>query len=274
MDLLISIQNPDDTMNIKNISKFGRSFSLLRIPYSFKLLIQELSVMNIQMRIITENNVDQLNNMCYSTNINKLLNTSDGLDQTIKEYINTVKNKLNSSTVYNKQDIVPYETPQLPSELDKESKTSTEGYIPKSPDYPPILSQYPPESPPYPPESPQYPPESPDYAPYSPAYVPESPLDNKVIKSQDDTSSVYNPSFSDSNSGQNINQKENETQKSILEVEEPKEDKEQDNDSSESNNDYTKENSQNEDKKVIINLDKNENIEETNNSNNSKKITL
>ena len=58
--------NPDGSMNISNLSRFGRSFSLLRIPYSFKLLIQELQVMNINMIIITDENVDQLLNMSYS----------------------------------------------------------------------------------------------------------------------------------------------------------------------------------------------------------------
>jgi hypothetical protein len=66
--------NPDGTMNVQNISKFGRSFSLVRIPYSFKLLIQELQTMNIQMRIITDENVDQMLSLSYSNNIAKLLN--------------------------------------------------------------------------------------------------------------------------------------------------------------------------------------------------------
>lgn len=258
--------NPDDTMNIKNISKFGRSFSLLRIPYSFKLLIQELSVMNIQMRIITENNVDQLTNMCYSTNINKLLNSSASLDETVKDYINTVKKKLSDSNVYNRQDIVPFETPELPAGMESESK--------ELPQQPLQSLQYPPESPPYPPESPQYPLESPDYAPYSPAYVPASPIDIQDIKSVDNASPAYRP-FASSDSEQNI--EENKTIKSILEVEEPKEDKNDTNNDNESESisENKEENSQNgEKKKVIINLDKNENIGESENSSTSKKITL
>ena len=59
-------------MNVENISRFGRSFSILRIPYSLKLLIQELQVMNVQMRIITDKNVDQLVSMSYSDNIIEL----------------------------------------------------------------------------------------------------------------------------------------------------------------------------------------------------------
>ena len=66
--------NPEGVMSIKSITRFGRSFSILRIPYSFKLLIQELQVMNVQMRIITDDNIDQLSNMNYSNNIEQLLN--------------------------------------------------------------------------------------------------------------------------------------------------------------------------------------------------------
>jgi hypothetical protein len=69
--------NPDGSQNVKNISKFGRSFSILRVPYALKLLIQELEVLNIQMRVITDDNVDQLLNMSYSNNIAKLLKVEE-----------------------------------------------------------------------------------------------------------------------------------------------------------------------------------------------------
>jgi hypothetical protein len=62
----------DHTLNIENVTKYGRNFSILRIPYAFKLLIQELQTMNIQMRLITEDNIDQVTNMGYSNNIIKL----------------------------------------------------------------------------------------------------------------------------------------------------------------------------------------------------------
>jgi DNA-directed RNA polymerase II subunit RPB2 len=64
----------DGKMNIQQISRFGRSFSVVRVPYALKLLIQELQTMNIQMRIITEDNIDQLLNLSYSNNVNLLLN--------------------------------------------------------------------------------------------------------------------------------------------------------------------------------------------------------
>ena len=47
-------------------------FGVVRVPYSLKLLYQELQSMNVQMRIITEDNVDQLTTVGYSDNIVKL----------------------------------------------------------------------------------------------------------------------------------------------------------------------------------------------------------
>ena len=84
--------NPDGTQNIKNLSRFGRSFSILRVPYSFKLLIQELQVMNVQMRIITDENVDQLLSMSYSNNAEKLLNLSYHNKKNKLNYENTIPN--------------------------------------------------------------------------------------------------------------------------------------------------------------------------------------
>ena len=52
-----------DDLNIINVSKFGRDFSIVRVPYAFKLLMQELQGMNVQMRIITEDNIDQLHSL-------------------------------------------------------------------------------------------------------------------------------------------------------------------------------------------------------------------
>ena len=91
--------NPDGSQNVKNVSKFGRSFSILRVPYALKLLIQELEVLNIQMRIITNENVDQLLNMSYSNNITKLLKVEEPkgtIDYTkiiTKEHYNQIYDK-------------------------------------------------------------------------------------------------------------------------------------------------------------------------------------
>jgi DNA-directed RNA polymerase beta subunit len=38
--------SPDGTQNIKNLSRFGRSFSIIKVPYAFNLLMQELNISN------------------------------------------------------------------------------------------------------------------------------------------------------------------------------------------------------------------------------------
>jgi len=62
----------DNNMNIVNVTRYGKNFSIIRIPYAFKLLLQELKTMNIQMRIITDDNVNQLINMNNDNNDIKL----------------------------------------------------------------------------------------------------------------------------------------------------------------------------------------------------------
>jgi DNA-directed RNA polymerase II subunit RPB2 len=111
--------NPDGTQSIMNISRFGRSFSILRVPYAFKLLIQELQVMNVQMRIITEENVEQLLSMSYSNNINKLLKSDRPLEEVIKTTILDTQRKLDVKV---KNQLYLDETPELP---DAVSKTPT-----------------------------------------------------------------------------------------------------------------------------------------------------
>jgi DNA-directed RNA polymerase II subunit RPB2 len=64
--------------SVIHMTKFGRSFSIVRIPYCLKLLMQELIVMNVQMRIITEDNIDQLPSMSYSKNVYKVLKDGKG----------------------------------------------------------------------------------------------------------------------------------------------------------------------------------------------------
>ena len=166
--------NPDGSINIKNVSRFGRSFSLLRIPYSFKLLIQELQVMNIQMRIITDANIDQLMSMSYSNNITKLLHqegeTKEELETIIKDYSKNIINEINKQSVLETKQI--QEKPIIPSPVEIES---TPPYAPNSPPYAPDSPPYAPDSPPYAPNSPPYAPNSPPYAPDSPPYAPNSP---------------------------------------------------------------------------------------------------
>jgi hypothetical protein len=57
-----------DNPKLVNITRFGRSFSVVQIPYSLKLLMQELQTMNCVMRVITEDNIDQIESMSFSDN--------------------------------------------------------------------------------------------------------------------------------------------------------------------------------------------------------------
>jgi hypothetical protein len=107
-------KNPDGSMNIQNISRFGRSFSILRVPYAFKLLVQELQIMNVQMRIITDDNVDQLLSMSYSDNINKLLHNDIELHKNIAKV-----NSLNRAIITGEQQVaeMPVEKPLIPDQM-------------------------------------------------------------------------------------------------------------------------------------------------------------
>jgi DNA-directed RNA polymerase II subunit RPB2 len=89
--------NPDASLSLKSVTQHGRSFSLIRVPYSFKLLMQELQAMNIQMRIITDDNVSHMDSMAGSTNITKLLqmdNDLSKLDEVHTTFIKKMKDQI------------------------------------------------------------------------------------------------------------------------------------------------------------------------------------
>ena len=137
------------------ISKFGRDFSIVAIPYSFKLFMQELFAMNIRMSLITEDNISQIENMGFSTTIDP------------KAIIEETRKKIeNMQKVSN--------TPDFPPPIK---------YVPKTPEYtPPTSPDLPTNN--FTPESPDFPPppnalndltpESPDFPPPN-ALTPESP---------------------------------------------------------------------------------------------------
>jgi len=273
--------NPDGTMNVQNISKFGRSFSVVRIPYSFKLLIQELQTMNIQMRIITDENIDQMLSLSYSNNISKLLQISsntdsntivEGDDETLnfdlKKSITQVKNDIknaltreNKSSQMGEVDIEETDT----EETDTEEKDLTNIPI----DIKPLDVPYAPTSPAYesnPNSQENQPDTSSPFVPDIEAELANTPL---LIKKPTQDGQLQNrgndpltPSFSPSPS-------EDQEKKSILEVEEEKKEEEGKKEGEENSNN----NNSNETKKIVMNLTNEEN-NNNNNSNETKKINL
>ena len=158
----------EGNMSVENVSRFGRDFSIVCVPYSLKLLIQELQCANVVMRIITEDNIEQIENMMFSKNINVLLNSKEDVD--IKKYIDTVQRKGRMTGIKKVIEEMPEEFYRPAPEVEPESL-----YIPESPAYAPGSPAYAPGSPAYAPGSPAYAPGSPAYAPGSPAYAPGSP---------------------------------------------------------------------------------------------------
>jgi DNA-directed RNA polymerase II subunit RPB2 len=164
----------DGKQKIQNISRFGRSFSIVRIPYALKLLMQELQVMNVQMRIITEDNIDQLMSMSYSDNVNKLLKNTGDLKHVLTDYKFKVQRQISNQS---KSLYIHKEPPEYPENKGKQDVVSppypdvSPAYSPGSSDYDP---GYNPTSPPYNPESPIYHVETPPQQLYSPR-SPEGP---------------------------------------------------------------------------------------------------
>jgi hypothetical protein len=154
----------NQTMRVENITKFGRDFSIICVPYTLKLLIQELQTINIQMRLITEDNIEQLENMSYSKNIDKLLHT-DGFDA--KTYINNMNQQLNKSATNVLQ---TSDTPDSPFYI---INNKSPLYPLGSPSDSPIVFPETPEG--SPPESSAFIPTSPFYSPNSPLFSPTSP---------------------------------------------------------------------------------------------------
>jgi hypothetical protein len=251
----------DGKMNIRSISRFGRSFSIVRIPYALKLLIQELQVMNIQMRIITEDNVDQLLSMSYSDNINKLLQTNTSLEEISKNYRTMVIDKKNKNVT--KQAFIPYEQPEYPEIGIEEKKEklpspqfefnmpapnaemtpepSTESSTPFAPGSTESSIGYaPPVTPPFAPGTPGTSDSSLGYAPpVTPPYAPGTPVSSNsslpfapgspVPSINSSTGSVgFNPNTPPGNPGTvplNINIEDAEVLKKVIEDKKKEEDK-------------------------------------------------
>jgi hypothetical protein len=204
------VSTPDGSLNLKNVTKFGRSFSIIKIPYSLKLLMQELQTMNVQMRIITDENVNQMLSLSYSDNVNKLLNNNGDLNSLLSLYTAELNKALNN-VKYEKPEPLNFESEPLNFEPEPEPEPlnfESDDDIRISPPYPPspstdddirISPPYPPSpstdddiriSPPYPPSPstddniPRTPLESPP--PSIDDDIPRTPLDSPPPSTDDD----------------------------------------------------------------------------------------
>ena len=204
----------NDDMVIEQISKHGKDFSILRVPYCFKLLTHEIMTMNICMRVITDKNVDQLTNLSYSNNVNLLTKDKDKkLNEIAKETNKKIQKyaydsektsvdfpeytvtsdilpsiEVNSSEMKDESQAVYGElegstTPQTPEEftdylpsLDFIGDPTSPSDLPQSPDYaPPTTPPLGPTTPPLGPTTPPLGPTTPPLDPTTPPLGPTTP---------------------------------------------------------------------------------------------------
>ena len=194
LDGKLKLNEPiNEFSSIENISKHGFSFSLIKVPYCLKLLIQELQTMNISIKLITDDNINQLSNMNYSIDINNYSELTQNVDIEKKYSKHVEEYKKNKDVATNKQLSENKRSEEDLSSNQTNSEQSSASYHPISPDYAPNSPLYDPTSPTYNPTSPQYDPTSPTYNPTSPPYAPTSPTYNPTSPPYAPTSPPYAP---------------------------------------------------------------------------------
>ena len=126
------ITNNDEKITVKTISHYGRSFSVVRVPYTMKLLIQELQAMNIQMRIITEDNINNFDTINYSNNIGNLIKNED-MNTALQETLFNMRNSayLDGQTPDNTP---PSLEPKTPDNTPQDSVNSVPWEVPDTPE--------------------------------------------------------------------------------------------------------------------------------------------
>lgn len=89
------VANVDKTLNVKYVTQFGRSFSIIRVPYCLKLLMHELECMNVSMKLITdESDIDYFTPTQYSSNITKVMVSTENIETTIRNVQSIINAKL------------------------------------------------------------------------------------------------------------------------------------------------------------------------------------
>ena len=115
----------ENNLTVEKITKHGRSFSVVCIPYSLKLLMQELQCANVAMRIITDDNIEQIENMSFSRNIDKLMFLKDAKPSDVVNDIrrSIAKNKMNAAE----------KTPFVLKDFKESLEESSKEYNPNTP---------------------------------------------------------------------------------------------------------------------------------------------
>ena len=168
-----SLNTTNEDIQVSQISRYGREFSIISVPYSFKLLIHELQAMNIRLSLITEDNISQIENMGFSKNVDRLLFDKHDILDVLKMSAAKLKpgRPLKIDSEVNTSGFLSPDSPQYPE--------TSPAYIPPfspavedSPQYNPNTpSNTPPFPPPFPPPLTLLPPVSPN----TPEFVPRSP---------------------------------------------------------------------------------------------------
>jgi len=147
---------------VQQMTRFSRSFSLVKVPYSLKLLIQELQAINVRVSIITEDNISQIDNMGFSRNIDLAMNKKDA---SVSDIIQQISKRLNSTETYKSPMVTTPENSASP-QFDPNAKNIYAQYDDSasnitSPEYASTSPAYDPAGPPYDPAGPPYDPTSP-----------------------------------------------------------------------------------------------------------------
>jgi len=181
------VKKVDETLNIVNVSRFGRKFSIVKVPYAFKLLMHELQTMNIQMRIITEDNINNLVPLTASKDIEKLTGKKT-LREVQQENIRNLKeSEKNIVRTAPRRKELPPKTPFFQPGVDEALPTAS---VTTNPFAPPGASMPPPpplseesvgsEGSLVPVVSPEYVPSATSYDPDAPAYIPPSQPEESI----------------------------------------------------------------------------------------------
>jgi DNA-directed RNA polymerase II subunit RPB2 len=181
-------------MKLQQVTQYGREFSLVKIPYVMKLFMQEMLAIGVQMRIITEDNIQQMENMAFSHNLELLMDSQSKSSTattattaattaatvqvkiTPKQVIQTIQQKLRNGTKYPIAPVSPSITTKSEESIDSE--------------FPPPIQQ--------PLEETIAEQESPAYAPYSPAYRSPTPELSANQTISENESPPYQPLLTES----------------------------------------------------------------------------